>query len=241
MRGLTCLAEPRSRALHRVDPGGAFCSNAGSSKEGGSARIDPAAPGTSPEDDRGSHETHLSSIEGSPRPHAWISGAHEDTRRTCGDQRTPCQGAQAAVGLSAAQGRYGRIIKAAEFERVLAERARGRSAHFAVHHLPPAELSTSASYDVPTAVDEIARGERRLGLVVPKRHARRAVMRALVKRQMRRAMDRSCARIDAGLWVLRLAKPIEPERYRSAASAALKDALRAELDKLLTAMARKPR
>jgi len=69
--------------------------------------------------------------------------------------------------------------------------------------------------------------------VVPKRHARRATTRNLLRRQMRRAVERHHPRLACGIWVLRLRTTIDPRRYKSAASAALRGALRAELDGLL--------
>lgn len=78
-----------------------------------------------------------------------------------------------------------------------------------------------------------------LGLVVPKRHARRAVTRSLLKRQMRARMADAVARtqppagLPAGLWVLRLKSPFDKARFASAASAALREAARSELALLL--------
>lgn len=69
-----------------------------------------------------------------------------------------------------------------------------------------------------------------LGLVVPKRHARRSVTRQLIRRQMRAAV---CRRpLHAGQWLLRLRAGFDPRRYPSAASQALRLAVRGELDAL---------
>lgn len=69
----------------------------------------------------------------------------------------------------------------------------------------------------------------RLGLVVPKRLACRAVTRNLVKRQARVAFGRHQPALPAGDWVLRLRAPIDPRQHRSAASDALRAVLRDEL------------
>lgn len=69
----------------------------------------------------------------------------------------------------------------------------------------------------------------RLGLVVPKRLARRAVTRNLVKRQARVAFGCHELALPAGDWVLRLRAPLDPRQYRSAASDALRALLREEL------------
>jgi ribonuclease P protein component len=70
-------------------------------------------------------------------------------------------------------------------------------------------------------------------LVVPKRHARRAVTRTLLKRQIRGAMQRHAPTVAPGVWVVRLRAPLDRKAYPSAASAALKHSMAAELDALL--------
>ena len=66
-----------------------------------------------------------------------------------------------------------------------------------------------------------------------KRHARRAVTRSLLKRQIRAAGGRHAAALAAGLWVVRLRAPFDRSRFASAASDALRRAARGELDALL--------
>jgi ribonuclease P protein component len=161
----------------------------------------------------------------------------------------------------------GRIVRPADYVRVLATPMRLRSPHFAVHHLegrplpvkPAAraattaapvnaslstELSTVVEGRVPADVDDLrgaASGEddvatiapagpqRWLGLVVPKKHAKRAVTRTLVKRQIRNVAAQCAAGLEPGLWVVRQRSPFDPKQYPSAASDALKAAARAEL------------
>jgi len=69
--------------------------------------------------------------------------------------------------------------------------------------------------------------------VVPKRHARRAVTRNLLKRQVRCAFERHGADLPAGMWLVRLRSPFAPAEFVSARSAALAAAARGELDGLL--------
>ena len=76
-----------------------------------------------------------------------------------------------------------------------------------------------------------------LGAVVPKRHARRAVTRALLKRQIRCAISQYADAMPAGLWVVRLRAPFERAVFTSAASEPLKRAARAELEQLLRRVA----
>ena len=185
----------------------------------------------------------------------------------------------------------GRIVRPADYVRVLATPMRLRSPHFAVHHLvggplplkrpmarsvavpspataslgvdttsrAPAtgnlstELSTghsdcsvkdvddaqvpgpSAQVETPTAPGGIARW---LGLVVPKRHAKRAVTRTLVKRQIRNVAAACAPQLEPGLWVVRQRSPFDPKEFPSAASDALKEAARAELRALFDRAAR---
>jgi ribonuclease P protein component len=72
------------------------------------------------------------------------------------------------------------------------------------------------------------------GAVVPKRHARKAATRNLLRRQMRAAMDRHQAGLPHGLWLVRLRAPFDGRRFPSAGSDALRAAARSELDALLT-------
>ena len=72
-----------------------------------------------------------------------------------------------------------------------------------------------------------------LGAVVPKRHARRAVTRSLLKRQIRAAVGAHSGSMAPGLWVVRLRCGFDRAAFPSAASAALEHAARDELDRLL--------
>jgi len=74
-----------------------------------------------------------------------------------------------------------------------------------------------------------------LGAVVPKRHARRAVTRTLLKRQIRSVVDARAAALLGGLWVVRLRAPFDKTRFPSAASEALSQSAREELEGLLNA------
>jgi ribonuclease P protein component len=176
----------------------------------------------------------------------------------------------------------GRIVRPADYVRVLATTLRLRSPHFAVHHLAgrplplkrpmarsatqpdgvaiavavdpsgPAPVTGNLSTDLSTSppgvlvkvVDDsqvpgpdslvetpmpAAGPVRWLGLVVPKRHARRAVTRTLVKRQIRNVAAACAAQLEPGLWVVRQRSPFDTKQFPSAASEALKEAARAEL------------
>lgn len=99
--------------------------------------------------------------------------------------------------------------------------------------LPHAELPAAAA-----AADTAAPPAGHwLGCIVPKRHAKRAVTRNLVKRQMRAAADRAQPQLRPGLWMLRLSRAFAREGFVSAASEPLRRALRSELDELMARLA----
>jgi ribonuclease P protein component len=145
----------------------------------------------------------------------------------------------------------GRMQRPADFECALAAQARARSAHFAAHHVArmpsrsAAALERASRPNLSTGDPEVcaqpvdeapAQVPDRCwyGAVVPKRHARKAATRNLLRRQIRAAMERHHGALAHGLWLVRLRAPFEARRYRSATSDALRTAARDELDALLT-------
>jgi ribonuclease P protein component len=79
-----------------------------------------------------------------------------------------------------------------------------------------------------------------LGLVLPKKQARRSVTRSLLRHQAREAFRRHAPRVQAAGrhgaevdgWVVRLRAPFDRKQFPSAASEALSAAVRQELDEL---------
>ena len=142
----------------------------------------------------------------------------------------------------------GRLSRPADFESVLATPVKARSAHFAAHHLPRCpdgrkrrahrsdgeQLSTGDPDRCAQAVDDVFASSWWFGVIVPKRHARKAITRSLLRRQMKGALARHHTRLARGMWLLRLRSPFDPQQFSAAASAALAGAARAELDGLLT-------
>lgn len=145
----------------------------------------------------------------------------------------------------------GKLQRPVDFERVLGRQSRARSAHFALHHLSAepapstwhaarlrtasAELSTGGSQPVHSSGEQDPPAAPEgcwVGIVVPKRHAKRAVTRALLKRQIRAAFAEAVG-MPPGLWVVRLRSPFDRQKFPSAASDALRQAARAELAQLL--------
>lgn len=135
------------------------------------------------------------------------------------------------------------VLRGAEhFTALLSGRPVSRTEHFAAYHRSTDKLSTSTVHTQGQAVDGASGGAGLLvGFVIPKRNARRAVTRVAIRRQMRAAVARHGAGLAAGEWALRLRVPWNPKQFRSATSAGLVEAVRAELDALLGAAARSTR
>jgi ribonuclease P protein component len=113
-----------------------------------------------------------------------------------------------------------------------------KTAHFALHAAPSRpfaqELPTDAAPVRTESVDNLpvlSAPPLAIAFVVPKRHARRAVTRNLVKRQMREALRRHGSNWRGGL-LIRQRGAFAALRFVSAASVALKDEVRRELDAL---------
>lgn len=146
----------------------------------------------------------------------------------------------------------------ADFERVLAQPAVVVNRHFALHGLASephtrvnrqagrakVNLLTQPYRDHPAAVDNAsAPGHQAvpprciwLGIVVPKRYARRAVTRSMLKRQMRSGVERFADSLPLGMWVFRLRSSYDPQRYVAAAPSELRLTVRSEVTQLLQAL-----
>ena len=144
-----------------------------------------------------------------------------------------------------------RSLKSADFALASAAPAVGKSAHFVLHHLAASPASAVRPPKKPIAQDlSTATAPNRaqtvdntqsppcwwLGLVVPKRHAKRAVTRSLLKRQMRAQVQGSLEHLPPGQWVIRLRAPFSASSYASAASAPLREAAREELEQVFAAL-----
>lgn len=69
--------------------------------------------------------------------------------------------------------------------------------------------------------------------LVPKRHAKRAVTRNLIRRQMREALRGDVSMLSGSRALIRLRAPFDGRHYPAAASAVLRAAVRQELSALL--------
>lgn len=132
----------------------------------------------------------------------------------------------------------GRLRSHAQYEHVLAGVVFVRNAYFALHYCQQM-LSTEKTHDDVRLVDKTDIQHIRFGLIIPKRWAKRAVTRSLIKRQCRLNFIQMAGVLPAGDWVIRLRRAIDPQRWPSAASSALKEYVNKELRQVFLLAGRK--
>lgn len=152
---------------------------------------------------------------------------------------------QIGVGVAAQRAPKWRALSGAQVPVALKAPVVARTSHFVLQHLAPdvliarertgnsgtGELSTD---DAPTKyglVDKTPSSDREAGFMIPKRHARRAVTRNTIRRQMRAALASRPA--GPGLWLFRMVRAFEPGLFASASSRELRITVRGELDELM--------
>jgi ribonuclease P protein component len=108
-----------------------------------------------------------------------------------------------------------RLTTRAQFQAVMAAGIVARTAHFALHRMPV------QAQDAP---------EPAIGVVLPKRWAKRAVTRNTIKRQVYSVSE--ARQLPPAAYVVRLRVAFDRARFPSAASDALKRAVRGELVEL---------
>lgn len=117
-----------------------------------------------------------------------------------------------------------RLQQRKQFEAVLAGATVARTAHFALHRC--ALDITGPGSDGPQALFAVR--SPWIGAMVPKRWAKRAVTRNTIKRQIY-AVASELAHLPEAAHVVRLRLGFDRQRFPSATSVALKQAVRAEL------------
>lgn len=110
-----------------------------------------------------------------------------------------------------------------------------RSAHFVLHVAPYEALSSADAQSALRSLGNVtgpAKSSAIIGVVCPKRWAKRAVTRNTIKRQIYAVSSELAPQLPPACLVLRLASEFSREHFPSATSRALKSALRAELQAL---------
>ncbi len=132
---------------------------------------------------RTNHEAHLSTVENATPAYAWIPCAHENARRPRCHPCTPRQRAGPSQRLTnpggCSRSKPGRLTGPAQFEAVLAAGRRSGSRCFLARAIPNAGCGA------------------RLGLIVGKKAAPRAVDRNRVKRLVRIVHRQFLRELDA--------------------------------------------
>jgi ribonuclease P protein component len=125
------------------------------------------------------------------------------------------------------------LLHRADFQAVMAAEVVARTAHFVLHRrlaqvqepMPGAQTAAETLCHHATS---------RVGAVLPKRLARRAVTRNALKRQIYNVMNAFESRLPVGDHVVRLRAPFDRAQFVSATSNQLKQAVRLELEHLLS-------
>ncbi len=117
-----------------------------------------------------------------------------------------------------------RITSRLQFQAVMAGQTVAKTPHFALHSAPLS--GQHAGHDLFPQVGAW------LGVVLPKRWARRAVTRNALRRQIYEVSRHLSAPLPPQAWVVRLRSEFSRQQFISATSPALKAAARAELQQL---------
>ena len=122
-----------------------------------------------------------------------------------------------------------RLKSRQQFQAVMAGALVAKTPHFALHRVALDAAHESAHEG--RALFPVA--DAWLGVLLPKRWARRAVTRNAIRRQIYEAAREKAHQLPQAAFVVRLRTEFSRKQFVSATSDALKRAVRAELDQLL--------
>ncbi|MEK9801821.1 MAG: ribonuclease P protein component [Curvibacter sp.] len=126
-----------------------------------------------------------------------------------------------------------RLKTRTQFQALLASTPLARTEHFVMHRLDlQTACETPASSPTPAAL--FPNGGLWLGAMVPKRWARRAVTRHLIKRQIYSIGEQRLVQPGDVAYLVRLRTAYGRPQFRSAASDALRMAVRSEIEQLFS-------
>lgn len=129
-----------------------------------------------------------------------------------------------------------RLKQWSEFQAVMAASSVARTPHFVLHEWRHADKAfTGPGFEKTPAL--FAEGMLMLGAVTPKRWAKHAVTRNLIKRQIHHVCASFNGRLKPTAYVVRLRTGFDRKHFVSASSLALKHAVRAELTQLFEKIA----
>jgi ribonuclease P protein component len=129
-----------------------------------------------------------------------------------------------------------RLTTRAQFQAVLAGDTVARTAHFVLHRMAlpvsPGDASPPAGPRLIQPQALFAVDDCWLGVLIPRRWARRAVTRNLIRRQIYTVASALEPQMPQAAHVVRLRSGFDRARYPSASSTALKAVVREELQQL---------
>ena len=132
-----------------------------------------------------------------------------------------------------------RLQNRPQFQAVLAGPIIARTAHFALHRngLDAKAPSKSPNDVTPTAM-LFGFEDVWIGAMAPKRWAKRAVTRNTIKRQIYSVSADFSGQLTIAAFVVRLRRAFDKKTFPSATSKPLRQAVRAEIQALMTAATR---
>jgi ribonuclease P protein component len=119
-----------------------------------------------------------------------------------------------------------RLRSRQQFQAVMAGAPVAKTPHFALHRAA-LDVAVGGKPLFPVA-------DAWLGVLLPKRWARRAVTRNAIRRQIYEVARHRAAPLPQAVWVVRLRSEFNRKQFVSATSEALKRAVRVELEQLLS-------
>jgi ribonuclease P protein component len=108
-----------------------------------------------------------------------------------------------------------------------------RTPHFVLHHWQANEPSTGPELSEVPALRFAGCAPSRLGVVVPKRLAKKAVTRNLIRRQVRELFQAQQKHLPVADYVVRLRQGFVTRDFISASSRPLKQKVRTEVEQLV--------
>jgi ribonuclease P protein component len=125
----------------------------------------------------------------------------------------------------------GRLKQWSEFQAVMATGPVARTNHFVLHRWQsPVKASSGSGFKQTPAL--FVEGELKIGALTPKRWAKRAVTRNLIRRQVHTVAREHVSVLAPTAYVIRLRAPFNAQAFHSASSEKLKESVRGELQQL---------
>lgn len=130
-----------------------------------------------------------------------------------------------------------RLQTRAQFDAVLGHRALASTEHFALHCSDRLDSSLEAAHQEarpdPARTPVAGLKQPAIGAMVPKKWARKAVTRNLIRRQIYSLAEHQLPHRPALAYVVRLRRSFSAQRFLAASSVPLKNEVRAQLVLLL--------